>query len=126
MHRFLPALVRREGGRIASVPVNHRARTRGRSNYRTLDRLAVAFRSARRLAATAREPSANPVRDGGSGPPVAQSSSSTVWTIGSAVAAPSWVIQPILPVAMRAGRTLSILTILRSRSRVASSGWRIL
>jgi dolichol-phosphate mannosyltransferase len=43
MHRFLPALVRREGGRIVSVPVNHRPRTRGRSNYGTLDRLAVAF-----------------------------------------------------------------------------------
>jgi dolichol-phosphate mannosyltransferase len=49
MHRFLPALVRREGGRIVSAPVNHRARTRGRSNYRTLDRLARRLgRSARR------------------------------------------------------------------------------
>ena len=26
MHRFLPALVRREGGRIVSVPVSHRTR----------------------------------------------------------------------------------------------------
>ena len=43
MHRFLPALVRREGGDIVSVPVNHRPRTRGSSNYGTLDRLAVAF-----------------------------------------------------------------------------------
>jgi dolichol-phosphate mannosyltransferase len=43
MHRFLPALVARDGGRIVSVPVNHRPRTRGRSNYGTLDRLAVAF-----------------------------------------------------------------------------------
>jgi dolichol-phosphate mannosyltransferase len=43
MHRFLPALVAREGGRVVSVPVNHRPRTRGRSNYGTLDRLAVSL-----------------------------------------------------------------------------------
>jgi dolichol-phosphate mannosyltransferase len=43
MHRFLPALVARDGGRIVSVPVNHRPRTSGRSNYGTLDRLAVSF-----------------------------------------------------------------------------------
>ena len=42
MHRFLPALVQREGGRVVSVPVNHRPRERGVSNYGTLDRLAVA------------------------------------------------------------------------------------
>lgn len=40
-HRFLPALVRRAGGRTVSVPVNHRPRARGRSNYGTLDRLFV-------------------------------------------------------------------------------------
>ena len=40
MHRFLPALM---GGRgkIVLVDVNHRARTRGRSKYGTLDRLWV-------------------------------------------------------------------------------------
>lgn len=43
MHRFLPALVQREGGRTVSVAVNHRPRARGVSNYGTLDRLAVAF-----------------------------------------------------------------------------------
>ncbi|HZS83608.1 MAG TPA: glycosyltransferase family 2 protein [Stellaceae bacterium] len=43
MHRYLPALVLRAGGRTVSVPVNHRPRARGRSNYGTLDRLAVAF-----------------------------------------------------------------------------------
>jgi sugar/nucleoside kinase (ribokinase family) len=38
-------------------------------------------------------------------PPVAQSSSSTVWTIGIAVAESAiWVMQPILPVAMTSGR----------------------
>jgi dolichol-phosphate mannosyltransferase len=41
MHRFLPALFIREGGRVQSVPVNHRPRLRGHSNYGTLDRLAV-------------------------------------------------------------------------------------
>jgi dolichol-phosphate mannosyltransferase len=41
MHRFLPALVLRAGGRTVSVPVGHRPRMRGRSNYGTLDRLAV-------------------------------------------------------------------------------------
>lgn len=41
MHRFLPALVQRQGGRVISVPVNHRPRGHGRSNYGTLDRLCV-------------------------------------------------------------------------------------
>lgn len=39
MHRFLPALVRRAGGRVVSTPVNHRPRVRGRSHYGTWDRL---------------------------------------------------------------------------------------
>jgi dolichol-phosphate mannosyltransferase len=42
MHRYLPALVLRAGGRVVSEPVNHRPRLRGRSNYGTLDRLGVA------------------------------------------------------------------------------------
>jgi dolichol-phosphate mannosyltransferase len=41
MHRFLPALIKRRGGKIASVPVSHRNRQFGRSNYGTLDRLLV-------------------------------------------------------------------------------------
>ena len=41
MHRFLPALVQRAGGRTLPLPVNHRPRVRGRSNYGTLDRLWV-------------------------------------------------------------------------------------
>ena len=40
-HRFLPALVKRQGGRTLSVAVNHRPRRRGASNYGTLDRLFV-------------------------------------------------------------------------------------
>jgi dolichol-phosphate mannosyltransferase len=43
MHRYLPALVQREGGRVVSVVVNHRPRRSGRSNYGILDRLVVAF-----------------------------------------------------------------------------------
>lgn len=41
MHRFLPALILRAGGRVISEPVNHRARTHGYSKYGTLDRLWV-------------------------------------------------------------------------------------
>ena len=41
MHRFLPALFIRAGGQVVSAPVNHRPRTRGRSNYGTFDRLWV-------------------------------------------------------------------------------------
>jgi dolichol-phosphate mannosyltransferase len=41
MHRFLPALVLREGGIVRSVPVNHRPRRRGVSKYGVLDRLGV-------------------------------------------------------------------------------------
>ncbi len=41
MHRFLPALAMRQGGKVVSVPVNHRARERGQSNYGFFDRLWV-------------------------------------------------------------------------------------
>jgi len=41
MHRFLPALVLREGGTVQSVPVNHRQRQRGVSKYGVFDRLGV-------------------------------------------------------------------------------------
>lgn len=39
MHRFLPVLMIRHGGRVESVPVDHRVRAHGVSNYGTLDRL---------------------------------------------------------------------------------------
>jgi dolichol-phosphate mannosyltransferase len=39
MHRFLPSLVKRRGGKTITVPVRHRPRKRGRSHYGTLDRL---------------------------------------------------------------------------------------
>jgi dolichol-phosphate mannosyltransferase len=41
LHRFMPALVLRQGGRTVSVPVNHRPRERGVSNYGVFDRLWV-------------------------------------------------------------------------------------
>ena len=41
MHRFLPALVQRNGGAVVSVPVNHRPRERGRSKYGIHNRLWV-------------------------------------------------------------------------------------
>jgi dolichol-phosphate mannosyltransferase len=41
MHRFLPALIKRRGGKIVSVPVAHRNREYGKSNYGTIDRLMV-------------------------------------------------------------------------------------
>ncbi len=41
MHRFLPALVLRNGGAVVSVPVNHRPRERGTSKYGIHNRLWV-------------------------------------------------------------------------------------
>ncbi|MGB5250625.1 MAG: glycosyltransferase family 2 protein [Gammaproteobacteria bacterium] len=39
MHRFLPALIRRAGGRVISVPISHRPRLGGQSKYGIFDRL---------------------------------------------------------------------------------------
>ncbi|MEX0731227.1 MAG: glycosyltransferase family 2 protein [Aquisalimonadaceae bacterium] len=41
MHRFLPALIQRDGGRVMSVPVNHRPRVFGLSKYGMGNRLWV-------------------------------------------------------------------------------------
>lgn len=41
MHRFLPALIRRGGGRSISVPVSHRPRLHGQSKYGVWNRLGV-------------------------------------------------------------------------------------
>lgn len=41
MHRFLPALIGRAGGVVQSVPVQHRPRVHGRSNYGVHNRLWV-------------------------------------------------------------------------------------
>jgi len=39
MHRFLPALFQRQGGKMISIAVNHRPRKHGQSNYGVFDRL---------------------------------------------------------------------------------------
>jgi glycosyltransferase involved in cell wall biosynthesis len=57
MHRFLPTLVKMEGGRVAQIPVNHRPRRAGESKYgvwnrvfrATADLLAVRWMKQRRL-----------------------------------------------------------------------------
>ena len=41
MHRFLPALMKRRGGTVVSVAVNHRPRERGQSKYGVMNRLWV-------------------------------------------------------------------------------------
>ena len=43
-HRYLPALMRREGFEVEYVPVSHRPRTHGVSKYTNFGRLAVAIR----------------------------------------------------------------------------------
>lgn len=43
-HRYLPALMAREGFAVEFLPVGHRARAHGRSKYTNIGRLAVAFR----------------------------------------------------------------------------------
>ena len=44
VHRYIPALMRREGFEVEFLPVAHRARAHGASKYTNLGRLAVAFR----------------------------------------------------------------------------------
>ncbi|HEY9164023.1 MAG TPA: glycosyltransferase family 2 protein [Magnetovibrio sp.] len=64
MHRYLPALMIRRGGRVESVPVNHRHRERGISKYGMWDRLAVAVRDllgVMWLTARGSKPSVTPV-----------------------------------------------------------------
>lgn len=44
MHRYLPALMAREGYGVAFAPVSHRARAHGRSKYTNIGRALVAIR----------------------------------------------------------------------------------
>jgi dolichol-phosphate mannosyltransferase len=68
MHRFLPALVRRQGFDIVSIVVNHRPRLAGRSKYGVFNRLwvgivdlvGVAWLQRRRLQPEHREVNAEP------------------------------------------------------------------
>ena len=41
MHRFLPALIQQRGGRVLSLPVNHRPRPHGISKYGIRNRIWV-------------------------------------------------------------------------------------
>jgi len=41
MHRFMPALFKRAGGKVVNMPVNHRPRVRGKSKYGIHNRLWV-------------------------------------------------------------------------------------
>ncbi len=41
MHRFMPALVKRAGGEVASIAVHHRPRGQGQSKYTNVQRLLV-------------------------------------------------------------------------------------
>ena len=69
MHRFLPALVQRNGGATLSVEVSHRPRTRGRSNYGLFDRLWVGIADllgVMWLKRRARRPEASEIRRAGS------------------------------------------------------------
>lgn len=44
MHRYLPALMRREGFSVTFVPVSHRPRAHGTSKYTNIERFLVAIR----------------------------------------------------------------------------------
>ena len=50
MHRYLPALMQRAGWRTMSLPVNHRARGCGTSNYDNLSRAIAGLRDLRGVA----------------------------------------------------------------------------
>lgn len=49
-HRFFPALVRRNGGSVVSIPVRHRPRTAGSTKYTTLGRAWVGLADLRGVA----------------------------------------------------------------------------
>ena len=63
MHRYLPALMQRDGWATLSVPVNHRPRTAGASKYTNLGRLLVAFADLRGVAWLIRRSKRTPVRE---------------------------------------------------------------
>ncbi len=46
MHRFLPTLIRLQGGLVAEVPVSHRPRRSGQSKYTARNRVLAALRDA--------------------------------------------------------------------------------
>lgn len=60
MHRYLPALMRRDGWRCQSVPVSHRPRSAGQSKYGVWNRLWVGLADLMGVAWLARRPVAVP------------------------------------------------------------------
>ena len=66
MHRFLPALMLRQGGRVVSVPVNHRPRQQGVTKYGVWDRLWVGIIDLMGVMWLQRRPQTPPL-DGGGG-----------------------------------------------------------
>ena len=64
----------------------------------------------------------SPASLAGRGPPVAQSTSSTVWTTGTAIAPAICTMQPMLPAATTSGRVVSMFAALRRFSWSAISG----
>jgi hypothetical protein len=73
----------------------------------------------------------DPLNDSGGGPPVAQSSSSTVCTTGmdfppALELKPICTMHPMLPAATISGVVDAMFAIFRSRNRLAMSGWRML
>jgi len=62
----------------------------------------------------------------GTGPPVAQSISSTGWTTGISVPPAICVMQPTLPAAITSGATFAMHATLRSRNAIASCGCNML
>src|SRR5215470_4475594 len=67
-----------------------------------------------------------PCNAGGTRPPVAQSISSTVWTIGITVPVAICLMHPTLPAAITSGSIFSIFPTLRARNIFAMSGCRML
>jgi dolichol-phosphate mannosyltransferase len=63
MHRYLPALVKRAGYAIQSVPVGHRPRTAGTSKYGMLDRLWVGLADLRGVAWLMRRAKVTPTEE---------------------------------------------------------------
>ena len=63
MHRFLPALLQRDGWRTLSVPVTHRPRSAGRSNYNNLQRAWVGIGDLRGVAWLIRRAARAPVEE---------------------------------------------------------------
>jgi dolichol-phosphate mannosyltransferase len=63
MHRYLPALMQRDGWKTLSVPVNHRPRPSGKSKYDNLGRALVGLRDLRGVAWLIQRSTVTPVEE---------------------------------------------------------------